>query len=610
MSMSALCSEGSLHPLFWRSGAGEKAHSQGGMRSPTSNSSHGVSSSAHITPLAALHDPAGATDKEVVEWVLLIWRGVSATAALRQIPTHTAVMDQAAFRIFGRDSLQSAAALKRRYRQLAIRVHPDKNPSSQASEAFQVLQSCFEHAIHSREAGGSGYVDFGEQPAFQRPSDSSMWQKGSGGQKCAAGSSETAKPHFSSSTSSSTASSSPSLVSPPLSPVFSSCSSSSSNRSSPTRPRTAAAAATAGRAPPPRPSFSSHLPTPSAASASRGSFLSAVMPEPPNVFATNGGAAPAATVPASSALHGDSSDPVVPPPLIFGAQPTFQSGSTGAVVHRTRRRAFSDRCTSSADAAKDFGSAPPLVFEHASSTPTDTSTDDMVAGRKEVAKQHSSQQQQQQCARRPELPTLAELLAELDADDDDDEGGSESTAEWTQNSSYRDGLVGSAAWRYRTHETPVVTSSVLPTWPLPSTMYPSTGCFQRRAINGDDREGSRAPVSHYTSTTKVPVHLDVLCAAGTSSVPSSTPSTTAASYGALRKEVRDARYYHTSSLSPFPPHTSSHLLVGSSVHSRRAGGGVIGGGGSGATGGRSNGSPEGGRCACGKAPCGRCFLCE
>ncbi|CAG9577300.1 DnaJ_domain-containing_protein/JDP74/J74 [Leishmania major strain Friedlin] len=575
------------------------------MQPSTLNSSHGVSS-AHIITSAALRHPTGATDEEIVECLLLIWRDVSAAAAPRHTPSHPALMHPAALRIFGHDSLQSAATLRHHYRQLAIRVHPDKNTSSRASEAFQLLQSCFEYLISSREVGGVGGVDVVEHATFQRTADPSRPEEKDAFRRGDAADGEDAKYFSSSTSSSSTSSASPSPLSPPLSPLFSTDSSSSgSGRSLPAHPRTAAAA-TAGRASPPRPPPPSRRPAPAATSTNRGVILSAPVPEPPDVFATSADATAAAAVPAPNVFDHSSSDPAVPPPPVFDAHPAFKAGSTGAAQPRIRRRASTGGCTSFAGAASDFGPAPPLVFQQASSTPTDSARG-VIARRTGVAKQHSSKQQRS--ARQPELPTLAELLARLDADDDEDEGDSENILECARGLSSRDGLNGSAARRCRTDETAAVKFSVPPARLWSSAAHPAASHSRRNTSDSANFESSGAPVTHRASMTTDPVHLDMSCATAVLSAPSSTPSTLEAFYNALQEEVRDTKHCHTSSASPLS-HISCGPFAGSSVRSRRAGVGGVEGSSGRATRGRGSGGSTRERCACGKAPRGRCFLCE
>ncbi|GET90113.1 hypothetical protein, conserved [Leishmania tarentolae] len=579
------------------------------MQLPTPNSLHGASSSGNITALAALHDPAVATDEEIVECVLLIWRDVSAAAASCHAPTHTAVMHRAALRIFGRDSLQSAAALRCRYRQLAVRVHPDKNTSSQASEAFQLLQGCFECLASSREAEGIGDVGSSEQGAFQCTGDSRS-PKGNTLRRRTEANGEDAQPSVSPTTSSSFTSSaaSSSSLSPPLSPVFStgdSSSSSSSRRSSLTQPRTAAYPI-AGRASPPQPPLPSHCSAQAAVSMSRGVFLSAAVPEPPDVFATSGGATPTAPVSGRKVFDEGCSDLAVPPPRFFNAHPTFKAGPTGAVPPEVRCRAPADGCTSFSGTLSDLGPAPPLVLEQASCRSTDASAGRRIDGRPRMAKQHSKQQRS---TRKPGLPTLAELLAGLDADDDDGESGSETILECTRNVPARESSKGSAVRLYTTYET--TTSKFLP---LPTRLWSSTAhpiATHPRGSTGDsaDCESSETPVAHCASMTTDPARLEMPCAVPVSRAPSSTPSTLAAFYNALQEEVRDTKYYHTSSASPLSS-ISSRPLAESSVRSRRAGSGGMGGSSKGATPGWGSSGSVGERCACGKAPRGRCFLCE
>ncbi|KAG5498355.1 hypothetical protein JIQ42_03161 [Leishmania sp. Namibia] len=574
------------------------------MRPSTSGSSHGVSSSAHMATSAALRDPAGATDTEIAECVLLIWRDVSAAAAPRYAPTHPTVMHRAALHIFGRDSLQSAASLRHRYRQLAIRVHPDKNTSSQASEAFQVLQSCFEYAISSHEAGDSGGIDAGEQAVFQRAADPSVSQRGDASRRGAKASSEADESHFSSSMSSSFTSSSTSPRSPPLSPIFSGGSSCSSGQPSPAHPLAAAAAATtAEKAPPPFSGCSAAA----AASASEGVFPSAVLPEPPDVFATTGGETLAAAVPAPNVFDDDSGGPAMPPPPAFGAPPTSRHCSTAAAAHRSNHRASADGRASLAGAASDSGPAPPLVCERASFTPVDSSAGDVLDGRTEATKQRSSQQQRS--VRIPERPTLAELLARLDADDGDHEDSPKSAAERARGPFSQASLHGSPARGCRNHETAAVASSGLPTRLWSSTMQSHASPSRRRASEGDDRKCSGAPATRCATMATAPIHPDVPRAAAR---PASSlrPSALADFCNALREEVSGAKRHHISPASPPRPYTSSDPLVGPTVRCRRAGGSGVGVGSGRLTRDRGSGGSKGERCACGKASRGRCFLCE
>ncbi|KAG5474768.1 hypothetical protein LSCM4_03944 [Leishmania orientalis] len=570
------------------------------MRRSTSDSSHGVFSSAHMVTSAALRDPAGATDTEIAECVLLIWRDVSAAAAPRYAPTHPTVMHRAALHIFGRDSLQSAASLRHRYRQLAIRVHPDKNTSSQASEAFQVLQSCFEYAISSREAGGSGGIDAGEQAVFQRAADPSVSQRRDASRRGAKASGEADESHFSSSMSSSfTSSTSP--RSPPLSPIFSGGSSSSSGQPSPTHPLAAAAAATtAEKASPP---FSGC----SAASAGEGVFPSAVLPEPPDVFDTTVGETLVAAVPAPSVFDDDSGGPAVPPSPAFGAPPTSRHCSTAAAAHRSIHRASADGRASLAVAASDSGPGPPLVREQASFTPVDSSAGDVLDGRIEATKQRSSQQQRR--VRIPERPTLAELLARLDADDDDHEDSPKSAAERARGPFSQAGLHGSPARGCRNHGTAAVTYSGFPTRLWSSTMQSSASHSRGRASEGDDRKCSGAPATRCATMATAPIHPDVPRAAER---PASSlrPSALADFCSALREEVSGAKRHHISPASPPRPYTSSGPLVGPTVRCRRAGGSGVGVGSGRWTRELGSGGSERERCACGKASRGRCFLCE
>ncbi|KAG5474435.1 hypothetical protein LSCM1_03217 [Leishmania martiniquensis] len=567
------------------------------MRPSAPDSSYGVPSPVPLAASAALRDPEGATDMEIAECVLLIWRDVLAAAAPRHAPTHPAVMHRAALHIFGRDSLQSAASLRRRYRQLAIRVHPDKNTSIQASAAFQVLHSCFEHAISSHEAGGSRGIHAGEPAAFQRAADPSMPPRAGANGRGAMASGEADESHFSPSSSSAFTSSSTSPQTPPFSPAFSAGSSSSSGQPSPTHPAAAAAAApTDGRPPPP---FSGR-PTPGAASGNGGVFLSEVVPEPPNVFAASGGEAPAAAMPAPSVFDEDSSDPAAPPSPVFATQQASQRYSAGSAVHRASSQTSTGCGASFAGAASDLGPAPLLVFENVPSASGEPCSGDVLARRAEAAGRRSSQQQWS--VRVPERPTLAELLAQLDVDDDDDdnEDSPESAAVGARGPFSQDGLDGSAARGCRFHENAGATSSGLPTRLWPSTTHPHASHSRRRADEGDARECSGTSETRCAATTTVPIHP------GSSA--SSCPPILDAFCSALQEEVNGAKHRHISSASPALPFTSC-TLVGSTVRSRRAGGSVRGGSGR-PTRERGSGGSKREWCACGKAPRGRCFLCE
>ncbi|KAH9600426.1 DnaJ domain [Trypanosoma melophagium] len=55
-------------------------------------------------------------------------------------------------RLFGPDNTAEAAALKRAYKTLAVRLHPDKNTHSRAAEAFQLMQQAFETTLASLHA--------------------------------------------------------------------------------------------------------------------------------------------------------------------------------------------------------------------------------------------------------------------------------------------------------------------------------------------------------------------------------------------------------------------------------------------------------------------------
>ncbi|KAF8283080.1 putative DnaJ domain containing protein [Trypanosoma cruzi] len=55
-------------------------------------------------------------------------------------------------RLFGADGVKAESALKRVYKTLALRLHPDKNGHPRAHEAFQVLQQSFEATLESLQS--------------------------------------------------------------------------------------------------------------------------------------------------------------------------------------------------------------------------------------------------------------------------------------------------------------------------------------------------------------------------------------------------------------------------------------------------------------------------
>lgn len=148
------------------------------------------------------------SDGAITQWILRLWHDAAyqrthdASSVSSQSTSHNqskqAVMQVAAVRLFGdraithdssaascRFRIPDAGVLKRRYRQLALRVHPDKNTSADAAAAFQLVQSCFEAAVAAgddvtrwtwsprkaetiRSQGGTADAARGESSGFER----------------------------------------------------------------------------------------------------------------------------------------------------------------------------------------------------------------------------------------------------------------------------------------------------------------------------------------------------------------------------------------------------------------------------------------------------------
>ncbi|KPI89477.1 hypothetical protein ABL78_1441 [Leptomonas seymouri] len=136
--------------------------------------------SAYVTAHEVLTSPSY-SDDDVTQWILRIWRELAtepASLTLSSMPpapishySNPSTLQMAALQLFGDKSAVSrnnrssmeyrlritdATSLKRRYRQIVLRVHPDKNASAHAAEAFQLVQSCFEYAV----SAGSGVTEW------------------------------------------------------------------------------------------------------------------------------------------------------------------------------------------------------------------------------------------------------------------------------------------------------------------------------------------------------------------------------------------------------------------------------------------------------------------
>ncbi|RNF27527.1 uncharacterized protein Tco025E_00264 [Trypanosoma conorhini] len=80
--------------------------------------------------------------------------------------------DGDAVRLFGADGVMAEPALKRVYKALALRLHPDKNTLPGAHEAFQVLQQNFEgtlEALRSKAPAGRKSPPTSSSPPFNGP---------------------------------------------------------------------------------------------------------------------------------------------------------------------------------------------------------------------------------------------------------------------------------------------------------------------------------------------------------------------------------------------------------------------------------------------------------
>ncbi|EKF38432.1 hypothetical protein MOQ_001361 [Trypanosoma cruzi marinkellei] len=75
-------------------------------------------------------------------------------------------------RLFGADGVTAESALKRVYKALALRLHPDKNTHPRAHEAFQVLQQSFEATLESLQ---SKAPDEKKTRRTSTPPSSSSW---------------------------------------------------------------------------------------------------------------------------------------------------------------------------------------------------------------------------------------------------------------------------------------------------------------------------------------------------------------------------------------------------------------------------------------------------
>ncbi|ESL06042.1 hypothetical protein TRSC58_06290 [Trypanosoma rangeli SC58] len=77
-----------------------------------------------------------------------------------------------AVRLFGADGVTAESALKRTYKALALRLHPDKNTHPGAHEAFQILQQSFEATLAALQSTAAHEAP---KQGASPPTSSSSW---------------------------------------------------------------------------------------------------------------------------------------------------------------------------------------------------------------------------------------------------------------------------------------------------------------------------------------------------------------------------------------------------------------------------------------------------
>src|SRR3989338_86610 len=197
------------------------------------------------------------------------------------------------------------ATLKRNYKKMALRVHPDKNTHADASKAFQVLQSAFEARLEQLEKGTA--------PPKQTSSTSASSPKTSG--------SSSTKPPKQSSTSTSgspstkppkqTASTASPSYPPPPPPQF--------NSQTPQTPQYTGPSFDGGAAfrPPPVPNQNNSKPPVPPPSVDDPGFLDD-FELPPDVFGTGAGGKKSSAATSTSVPLGTGGVPPPPPPPLSG----------------------------------------------------------------------------------------------------------------------------------------------------------------------------------------------------------------------------------------------------------------------------------------------------
>ncbi|KPA85265.1 hypothetical protein ABB37_01610 [Leptomonas pyrrhocoris] len=628
---------------------------------------------------------ASYADSDVTQWILRIWRDstsqsaqqASSSTVLAHANTHinSSALRMAAVQLFGDRSTVSrenlspvegclritdTTSLRRRYRQIALRVHPDKNTSPHAAEAFQLVQSCFEYAV----SAGSGVTAWTWRPVVRRSTGIEERAEKDADDNRVGSAASVPSSLFSSSTSSASFTSHSARTSP-----FSSSSSSHSSRGG---SRGASSCGDEAQGQTARSShygtYASSLSPPvcgkkAGATGAAPPTMETAVPEPPTVlFAANAASPTLETNTPETESNGiqrrrrssrQAPQSPPPPPLVFGVEdhnegvenilsecavpspPMACNDARGSPPHHPRMSEASrdpshnatDPChflhrigvpweesTKSRHKPKasargsvlegsDSSSAvppPPSVFDRPPSPP-------FTAGGRQTHSDSSTVRAAQRHRWQPELPTLAELLARLDEEDD-----VEDRAEQQNASSHFYGSSVRAA-QTRTADASLY-FDVAPLGGTPEAARTSSGGHARpsRAKARDAVHAPRAGKSAADSFEKYDSsrsgrlpgskpHPDVLAAAQL-----------LASNGASAHATPFEKMYPGDDafarLTTRGAEGDKCPVEPSKLRSRRAGGGA-GARGVGSSR-NTNSAVAVERCACGKARKGQCFLCE
>lgn len=634
------------------------------------------------------------SDSDVTQWILRAWRDAAfesrhhapssvPSAALHHHSSQLTLQLTAA-QLFGDKSVVRSGgshepqhciriadpkAVKRRYHQLALRVHPDKNASAYAAEAFQLVQSCFEFAV----SAGSGVTGWTWCPLFCTQSVQA-WEV----EKAEAGRATNdvaSVPSSLFSSSSSLASSTAAAAHNARSPSVSSSPRSSSNRSVSSTaddPRVNAARYVRAGTHAQTSSSSPLYKHTSIAGTGESPEMETTVPEPPTVFFDSYAASSDSkcytphTAFENRQEKERSSPQPPPPPCVFddeeiGKKREGQNGdgdgdddhpplpsalrhddARGAKLDSHQPNSFSKRSgthtrrerdgrgvhhrqdnskppsfAASADATTAFSPEvppPPVVFD-VPLPATATRTTGRQAEDMEDAAPHKASRRHRQ---RPELPTLAELLAQLDVEDDGIQG--EVERDLARASSHES---SSRADSFQPTQTPAEVSPHFYrhytdiTAHLKGTLHTSR---TSRAKHGYHRHAETGPVDKHVPCAEAVA----LSLSGASRNSDNRRSPEAGSCGGTARDAHLSSASRRTSAHPmlFDEETSRHDVVccvvgdvrqterapvGTAVRSRRAGGastkrdGVAH---------ATHAAPAEERCACGKARRGQCFLCE